>query len=1069
MTDTYINVERLTLFKQLLYQYLAPIQHDHSSEHIIKMTGYVKAETAADISANDSLNVAIGKLEKALDSKGTSNLTIGTTATTAAAGNHTHTISISTSEGTSQRTLEYGGKYVLTAGGSSFVFTMPQATSSSVTSVAGKTGAVTLEKSDVGLGNVGNFKAVSTEASQGLSTTEKTNARNNIGAGTSNLALGDTATTAAAGNHTHTLSIATSEGTSSLTLAYDSKYVLTAGGSTFIFKMPAGPSYPVTSVAGKTGAVTLDKSDVGLGNVGNFKAVSTVANQGLTSTEKSNARSNIGAGTSNLALGTTASTAAAGNHTHSEYATKTEAYATGLGLEISTWPASKAASDASTTFHNHLRDTDTACGRTENQIDTSTTIFVDPSISIIYFNTTNAQKIRYVMPSGDADFPNGKRITLVGNFYTGEKDAYSDYAIDPYGYSRLIVANPMADAGTSPTLTNFSSIADYADSSSVHVGRQYSMEFIYWNKKWYSKGYETTLAINEVSPEPIKASLPVTGGAVYAYLIACDYASKSYVGTNYSSSSHTHSTSIASSTGTSSLTLAYGSKYSLTAGGTSFVFTMPAGPSYPVTSVAGKTGAVTLSSSDVGLGNVGNFKAVSTVADQGLTSTEKSNARANIGAGTSNLAIGTTASTAAAGNHTHSLSIATSTGTSSLTLAHGGKYVLTAGGSTYIFTMPAGPSYPVTSVAGKTGAVTLSSSDVGLGNVGNFKAVSTVASQGLSATEKTNARNNIAAASTLDALKKCSVCKTTSDTNALWVKVGTATVNDTAWSDYECTMMISGNWGSGSGADRIVGIFKVHTRAGETAGVIADSAFRWVLRPANISQVIWDDSIRGYYYTSGTAAVVDIWVCLQLPYISFDLCVLTEGSRGAGAPVSKMSLISSNVSSSTSPTGTQMTIYDAATFRNTVAVAGQATNDSDGNAINSTYLKLAGDTMNTGATITTSIVASGYTRSSIWKGDNLSFYGPTGGGWANAVTFRTYSDDATKRFHVGCYGDGETVKYGFMGSAYNTPIMKLKQDVGIGVAGKVTVGMTSDGGSNIAGGVNLVYNSSNQSLDFTFN
>ena len=42
------------------------------------------------------------------------------------------------------------------------------------------------------------------------------------------------------------------------------------------------------------------KSDVGLGNVGNFKAVSTVASQGLTDTEKSNARANIGAGTSNF-------------------------------------------------------------------------------------------------------------------------------------------------------------------------------------------------------------------------------------------------------------------------------------------------------------------------------------------------------------------------------------------------------------------------------------------------------------------------------------------------------------------------------------------------------------------------------------------------------------------------------------------------------------------------------------------------------------------------------------------------------------------------------------------------
>ena len=46
--------------------------------------------------------------------------------------------------------------------------------------------------------------------------------------------------------------------------------------------------------------VTLDKGDVGLGNVGNFKAVSTVASQGLTDTEKANARANIGAGTSSF-------------------------------------------------------------------------------------------------------------------------------------------------------------------------------------------------------------------------------------------------------------------------------------------------------------------------------------------------------------------------------------------------------------------------------------------------------------------------------------------------------------------------------------------------------------------------------------------------------------------------------------------------------------------------------------------------------------------------------------------------------------------------------------------------
>ena len=45
---------------------------------------------------------------------------------------------------------------------------------------------------------------------------------------------------------------------------------------------------------------SVTKSQVGLGNVGNFKAVSTEANQSLTNTEKSNARTNIGAGTSSF-------------------------------------------------------------------------------------------------------------------------------------------------------------------------------------------------------------------------------------------------------------------------------------------------------------------------------------------------------------------------------------------------------------------------------------------------------------------------------------------------------------------------------------------------------------------------------------------------------------------------------------------------------------------------------------------------------------------------------------------------------------------------------------------------
>lgn len=61
------------------------------------------------------------------------------------------------------------------------------------------------------------------------------------------------------------------------------------GTETTVYTHPSG-----TNPHGTT------KSDVGLGNVGNFKAVSTVASQGLSDTEKANARANIGAGTSSF-------------------------------------------------------------------------------------------------------------------------------------------------------------------------------------------------------------------------------------------------------------------------------------------------------------------------------------------------------------------------------------------------------------------------------------------------------------------------------------------------------------------------------------------------------------------------------------------------------------------------------------------------------------------------------------------------------------------------------------------------------------------------------------------------
>lgn len=55
------------------------------------------------------------------------------------------------------------------------------------------------------------------------------------------------------------------------------------------------PTYTASEVGARPSTWTPTKSDVGLGNVGNFKAVSTVANQGLSTTEQANSRNNINA------------------------------------------------------------------------------------------------------------------------------------------------------------------------------------------------------------------------------------------------------------------------------------------------------------------------------------------------------------------------------------------------------------------------------------------------------------------------------------------------------------------------------------------------------------------------------------------------------------------------------------------------------------------------------------------------------------------------------------------------------------------------------------------------------
>lgn len=123
----------------------------------------------------------------------------------------------------------------------------------------------------------------------------------------------------------------------------------------------------------RTGNVNLTKANIGLGNVGNFKAVSTVASQGLSDTEKSNARANIGAGTSSSdtknTAGTTNSTSklflagatsqAANPQTYSNvncYASGGYLYSNGQKVSTDDWTATATVSSSGTVSFSGLND-----------------------------------------------------------------------------------------------------------------------------------------------------------------------------------------------------------------------------------------------------------------------------------------------------------------------------------------------------------------------------------------------------------------------------------------------------------------------------------------------------------------------------------------------------------------------------------------------------------------------------------------------------------------------------------------------------------------------------------------
>ena len=160
-------------------------------------------------------------------------------------------------------------------------------------------------------------------------------------------------------------------------------------------------------------------------------------------------------------------------------------------------------------------------------------------------------------------------------------------------------------------------------------------------------------------------------------------------------SGHTHTTSIATSSGTNQITLAASTKYALTAGGTSYVFTTPPDTNTWRPIGTGATDCAAGNHTHTTLVDSGNSSYTVSASYQKaqpddpayfavwdgseIRAYSKNSVCSQIGAATS--------------SHTHATSIATSSGTNQITLAASTKYAITAGGTSYVFTTPPNTVY----------------------------------------------------------------------------------------------------------------------------------------------------------------------------------------------------------------------------------------------------------------------------------------------------------------------------------------------------------------------------------------
>ena len=461
-----------------------------------------------------------------------------------AAGNHTHTATIAADSGDSDLDLVGEGKYKLTMGGSSVVFTLPSIPSySSKAAASGGT--------DVSLVTTGEKYTWGSKA---------------------------------AGNHTHTTTLATDSGTASVTLSANTTYKLSAGGTSVIFKTPADSNTTYSSKAAASGGTDVSLVTTGEKYTWNNKAAGDHTHSTTLATDSGTASVTLAANTTyKLSAGGTSvifKTPADNNTTYSS-----KAAASG-GTDVSlvttgekyTWN-SKAAGD-----HTHSTYVPLAGGTMTGLLKLQASVYTDSrSSGALDLQNSNIIGVNAIYMA-DASDNAGEAINWVNSSTTLDS---------LWASGGVLLFTPNRADGTATTAANSQKVGRFT--ANPTTGQVVITDGTNGGIK--SSGYTIAKSVpsDAVFTDTTYSSKSAASGGTDVSLVTTG---EKYTWNNKAAGNHTHTTSLASDSGTSSITLAHGGKYKLTAGGTSVIFTMPTDNNTTYSGATGSTlGLIRISAS----------------------------------------------------------------------------------------------------------------------------------------------------------------------------------------------------------------------------------------------------------------------------------------------------------------------------------------------------------------------------------------------------------------------------------------------------------------------------------------